>query len=118
VARFGRLDSSSNGIYSYACSLVHSEQSWWGLKSSLHLHVAHTHYGSHYSFRYFINTSLCSYEVPSRHCDNYKQQHVPQCVYFEVHMVQAWQQTHTFTNTKDTRWLAAMRTSTTPLGLI
>jgi hypothetical protein len=52
---FGRLDSSSSsGIYSYACSLVHSELSWWGLKSSLHLRVAHTHYGSHYSFRYFI----------------------------------------------------------------
>jgi hypothetical protein len=26
------------------------------LKSSLHIHVAHTHYGSHYSFRYFIST--------------------------------------------------------------
>jgi hypothetical protein len=38
-----------------ACSLVHSELSWWGLKSFLHLHVAHTHYGSHYSFRYVIN---------------------------------------------------------------
>jgi hypothetical protein len=29
VARFGWLDSS---IHSYACSLVHSELSWWGLK--------------------------------------------------------------------------------------
>jgi hypothetical protein len=42
---------SSSGIYSYTCSLVHSELSWWGLKSSLHLQVAHTHYGSHYSVR-------------------------------------------------------------------
>jgi hypothetical protein len=41
------------------CSLVHSELSCWGLISSLHLHVAHTHYGSHYSFRYFI------YSVPA-----------------------------------------------------
>jgi hypothetical protein len=51
---FGRLvssssSSSSGGICSHACSLVHSELSWWGLKSSLHLHVAHTHYCSHYS---------------------------------------------------------------------
>jgi hypothetical protein len=56
VARFGRLDSSSSGNYSCACSvdssLVHSELSWWRLKSSLHLHVAHTHYGSHDSSRY------------------------------------------------------------------
>jgi hypothetical protein len=29
--------------------LVHSELSWWGLKSSLHLRVAHMHYCSHYS---------------------------------------------------------------------
>jgi hypothetical protein len=49
VARFGRLDSSSN--HSYACSLVHSELSWRGLKSSLHLHGAHMHCGSHYSVR-------------------------------------------------------------------
>jgi hypothetical protein len=42
---------SSSGIPSYACSLVQSELSWWGLKSSLHLHVAHMHYGSHYSVR-------------------------------------------------------------------
>jgi hypothetical protein len=27
VARFGRLDSSSSGIHSYACSLVYSELS-------------------------------------------------------------------------------------------
>jgi hypothetical protein len=47
VARFGQLDSSS--IHSYACSLVHSELSWWGLKSSLQLHIAHMHCGSHYS---------------------------------------------------------------------
>jgi hypothetical protein len=33
VARFGWLDSS---IHSYACSLVHSELSWWGLESSWH----------------------------------------------------------------------------------
>jgi hypothetical protein len=34
TARFGRLDSSSSsGIYSYACSLIHSEPSWWGLKA-------------------------------------------------------------------------------------
>jgi hypothetical protein len=48
VARFGRLDSS---IHSYACSLVHSELSWWGLQSSLHSHVAHFRAsgGSHYS---------------------------------------------------------------------
>jgi hypothetical protein len=26
--------SSSSGIYSYACSLVHSELSWWGLKKA------------------------------------------------------------------------------------
>jgi hypothetical protein len=42
VARFGRLDSSSSsssGIHSYACSLVHSELSW-GLRCSLHSHVA------------------------------------------------------------------------------
>jgi hypothetical protein len=26
---------------SYACSLVHSELSWWGLTSSFHSHVAH-----------------------------------------------------------------------------
>jgi hypothetical protein len=59
VARFGRLDvSSSGGIYSYVCSLVHSELSWWGLKSSLHLHLAHTHYGSHYSSTYFIKQSV------------------------------------------------------------
>jgi hypothetical protein len=51
VARFGRLDSSSSGIHSFACSLVHSELSWWGVKSSLHLHVAHMHYCSHYSVR-------------------------------------------------------------------
>jgi hypothetical protein len=57
----GRLDSSSSsGIDSYACSLVHSELSWWGLKSSLHLHVGHTHYGSHYSFRYFIIITVSS----------------------------------------------------------
>jgi hypothetical protein len=43
----GRLDSS--GIHSHACSLVHDEPSWWALKSSLHLHVAHMHYCSHYS---------------------------------------------------------------------
>jgi hypothetical protein len=62
VARFGRLDSSSSsssGIYSYACSLVHSELSWWGIKSFLHLHVAHTHYGSHYSFEYFMYDYWC-----------------------------------------------------------
>jgi hypothetical protein len=47
VARFGQLDSSS--IHSYACSLVHSELSWWGLKSSLQSHIAHMHCGSHYS---------------------------------------------------------------------
>jgi hypothetical protein len=51
VASFGRLDSSSSssGILSYACSLVHTGLSWWGLKSSVHLHVAHEHHGSHYS---------------------------------------------------------------------
>jgi hypothetical protein len=48
--------------YGYACGLVHSELSWWGLKSSLHLHVAHTHYGSHYSFKYFIKLA------PKREC--------------------------------------------------
>jgi hypothetical protein len=51
VARFGRRDSSSSGggVHSYACSLVQSELSWWGLESSFHLHVAHMHCGSHYS---------------------------------------------------------------------
>jgi hypothetical protein len=67
VARFDRLDSSSSsssgGIYSYACSLVRSELSWWGLKSSLQSHVAHTHYGSHYSFRSLINSALPSVAV-------------------------------------------------------
>jgi hypothetical protein len=38
VPRFGLLHRSS-GIHSYACSLVHTERSWWGLESSLHLHV-------------------------------------------------------------------------------
>jgi hypothetical protein len=28
--------------HSYACSLVYSDLSWWGLKRSLHLHVAHS----------------------------------------------------------------------------
>jgi uncharacterized membrane protein len=60
VARFGWLDSSnSSGIYSYACSLVHSELSWWGLKSSLHLHVAHMHYRSHYSVRSPYQAQKC-----------------------------------------------------------
>jgi hypothetical protein len=48
--------SSSSGIYSYACSLVHSELSWWGLKSYLQLHVAHMHYCSHYSVRSPLST--------------------------------------------------------------
>jgi hypothetical protein len=43
----------------FARSLVHSELSWWGLKSSLHLHAAHMHYGGHYSFSYFINSLHC-----------------------------------------------------------
>jgi hypothetical protein len=29
----------------------YSELSWWGLKSSLPLHAAHTHCGSHYSVK-------------------------------------------------------------------
>jgi hypothetical protein len=33
------------------------ELNWWGLKSSLHLKVAHTHYGSHYSFTSFIKSN-------------------------------------------------------------
>jgi hypothetical protein len=48
MARFGWLDNSTHG---YAFSLVHNELSWWGLKSSLHLHIAHMHCGSHYSVR-------------------------------------------------------------------
>jgi hypothetical protein len=32
-------------VYSYAFSLAHSELSWRGLKSSLHLHVAQMHCG-------------------------------------------------------------------------
>jgi hypothetical protein len=60
VAHFGQLDSSSSSDI-YAC-LVYSELSWWGLKSSLHLHVAHTHYGSHYRFRFFIDIAAgCAY---------------------------------------------------------
>jgi hypothetical protein len=56
--RVHRLDSSSSsGIYSYACSQVHRELSWWGLRSSLQLHVAHKHHGSNYSFENFIYTS-------------------------------------------------------------
>jgi hypothetical protein len=39
-----------SGIHSYAC-LGHSKLSWWGLRSSLHLHVAHMHYRSHYSVK-------------------------------------------------------------------
>jgi hypothetical protein len=38
----------SSGIHSYACSLVHSELSWWGLKSSMHSHVARLHHCSHH----------------------------------------------------------------------
>jgi hypothetical protein len=44
VARFGRLDSSSSsssGIYSYACSLVQSELSWWDSKA-LCIYMSHT----------------------------------------------------------------------------
>jgi hypothetical protein len=41
-------------------SLVHSELSWWGLKRSVHLHVAHTHHGSHYSVRSVINTTTAT----------------------------------------------------------
>jgi hypothetical protein len=41
MARFGRLDSSSSsGIHSCACSLVHSELSWWGLKA-LCIYMSH-----------------------------------------------------------------------------
>jgi hypothetical protein len=36
------LPATISGIHSYACSLVHSELSWWELCGSLHLHVAHT----------------------------------------------------------------------------
>jgi hypothetical protein len=43
------LDSST--IHSYACSLVHSELSWWG---SLHLHVTYLHYCSHSSVDHLI----------------------------------------------------------------
>jgi hypothetical protein len=57
-----RSSSSGSGIHSYARSLVHSELSWWGLKSSLHLPVAHTHYGSQYNNRSFINIA------PRLHC--------------------------------------------------
>jgi hypothetical protein len=74
VARCGRLDSSnSSGMHSYACSLVHSELSWWGLKSSLHLHVAHIHYGSRQG--YFIEilkrdqTGLANCDVVINTCD-------------------------------------------------
>jgi hypothetical protein len=34
-------DKQSLGIFSYACSLVHSEQSWWALKRSM-IFVWHT----------------------------------------------------------------------------
>jgi hypothetical protein len=47
----GRLQRSS--IHSYACSLVRNQLSWWGLQSSLHLYVAHVHYGSHYNVRLY-----------------------------------------------------------------
>jgi hypothetical protein len=41
VASFGRLDSSSSsGIPSYACSLVHSELSWWDSKA-LCIYMSH-----------------------------------------------------------------------------
>jgi hypothetical protein len=39
-------------------SLVHSELSWWEFKTSLHLHVAHTHNGSHYSVRSLIDCAF------------------------------------------------------------
>jgi hypothetical protein len=46
----GVLNSaSSSGTQSYACSLVHSDLSWWRLKSSMHSHVAHMHLCSDYS---------------------------------------------------------------------
>jgi hypothetical protein len=35
-------------IHSCACSLVHSELSWWGF-NSMYLHTAHMQYCSHYS---------------------------------------------------------------------
>jgi hypothetical protein len=53
-----------SSIHSYACSLVHSELSCRGLKSSLHLHVAHTHYGSHYSVRSpYLQAVLCELQT-------------------------------------------------------
>jgi hypothetical protein len=42
VARFGRLaSSSSSGTDSYACSLVHSELSWWGLQKLFCIYMSH-----------------------------------------------------------------------------
>jgi hypothetical protein len=38
-------------IHNYACSVVHSELSWWGLRNSRQLHVAHVQLCSHYSGR-------------------------------------------------------------------
>jgi hypothetical protein len=58
VARFGRLDSSSSCIYSYACSLIHLELSWAGVNSSLHLYVAHMLNCSHYALDILIGLHL------------------------------------------------------------
>jgi hypothetical protein len=34
-------NSKAAAFTSYACSMAHSGLSWWGLKSSMRLHVAH-----------------------------------------------------------------------------
>jgi hypothetical protein len=45
--RMPKSQHCCSGIHSCACSLVHSELSWWGF-NSMYLHTAHMQYCSHY----------------------------------------------------------------------